>query len=293
MVLALLLAGTATYLFLKPADYIAAFNTETSTGNLFHEINAYTTLSDSLTVKNEIAREEYRYIEQEIAFKERNYKLRWEVEQLTDSSSRVTLKVTEPGNSLRNRALMYFEELPVELHTKELIYDFKDILDDNLDRFRVRVVGESVSPDSFCACYSTTSTPEKKAREMMRHYNYITGFLNKHELPLRGNPMVQVTDYNEETNEIAFDFCFPVDQTDSLPEHPEIFYKKIEASPSIKAVFNGNYIHSNRAWYSIYDYAVKRDKELAKLPLEIYHDNPNQGGNELAWTTEIFMPLAN
>jgi len=59
----------------------------------------------------------------------------------------------------------------------------------------------------------------------------------------------------------------------------------------LKAIYNGNYITSDRAWYALLDYAAKNGIAVTGLPIEIFNNNPNMGTNELEWETEIFMPL--
>ncbi len=56
-------------------------------------------------------------------------------------------------------------------------------------------------------------------------------------------------------------------------------------------MFNGNYITSDRAWFSLIDYDEKNSYEIVALPLEVFHNNPNMGSNEKDWKTEIYMPL--
>jgi effector-binding domain-containing protein len=76
-----------------------------------------------------------------------------------------------------------------------------------------------------------------------------------------------------------------------LPGHPDLNYKQIPATRALKAIYNGNYITSDRAWYTLLDYAEKMKEEVTPLPLEVFHNNPNMGGNELQWKAEIYMPL--
>ena len=59
----------------------------------------------------------------------------------------------------------------------------------------------------------------------------------------------------------------------------------------MKAIYNGNYITSDRAWYSLHDYANKNNIKIEENPTEIFHNNPNMGGDELKWKTEVFIPI--
>jgi len=59
----------------------------------------------------------------------------------------------------------------------------------------------------------------------------------------------------------------------------------------IKATYNGNYITSDRAWYSLLQYAKNNNLEVSQHLLEIFYSNPNMGGDELDWKAEIFLPI--
>ena len=90
---------------------------------------------------------------------------------------------------------------------------------------------------------------------------------------------------------IQYNFCFPIKQSDSLPKHPEIKYKRYYEKDAIKATYNGNYITSDRAWYALKEYADRNNIEIDLTPIEIFYNNPNMGGDELQWKAEIFMPI--
>jgi len=94
-----------------------------------------------------------------------------------------------------------------------------------------------------------------------------------------------------EEGNIEFNFCYPILQQETNPYHPEIIYKRIPSRPAIKAVYNGNYTTSDRAWYVLLDYAKQNNLEVTGLPVELFYNNPNMGGDELNWKAEIYMPL--
>ncbi len=77
----------------------------------------------------------------------------------------------------------------------------------------------------------------------------------------------------------------------SLPIHKDLKYKQFNSVKALKAIYNGNYITSDRAWYALLDKAEGKNIELAKTPIEVFYNNPNFGGNELLWKAEIFMPI--
>jgi effector-binding domain-containing protein len=76
-----------------------------------------------------------------------------------------------------------------------------------------------------------------------------------------------------------------------MPQHQIIKFKEIKSQKSIKAIYHGNYISSDRAWYKLLQYAEKKNMNLFSQPIEVYHNNPNFGSNDRDWKTEIYMPI--
>ncbi|WP_224491312.1 hypothetical protein [Robertkochia flava] len=126
---------------------------------------------------------------------------------------------------------------------------------------------------------------------MMRDYSYLSGFIASENLTPDGFPMIKIRDYDEKNRIIEFDFCFPLVEQDSLPESPDIFFRRIEQAPALKAVYNGDYRFSNKSWFELFEHAEKEEIPFSKTPLEIYHNNPNMGGDALQWTAEIYLPI--
>jgi effector-binding domain-containing protein len=130
-----------------------------------------------------------------------------------------------------------------------------------------------------------------KANGMMQNYALLSNVLVENEVQLNGRPFLEVTQWNMETDSIRFNFCYPIIQNKNLPKYPQLTYKEFESSPAIKAEYNGNYITSDRAWYILLDYARKQHLEVTGLPVEVFQNNPNMGGDELSWKAEVYMPL--
>ncbi len=125
----------------------------------------------------------------------------------------------------------------------------------------------------------------------MQNYSLLSNSLVEHDLELNGKPVVVINEWDQKNDRIQYDFCYPIVKPDSLPEIPYISYREIEGGRAIKAVYNGNYISSDRAWYALLDYAKNEKLEVEPTPFEIFFNNPSMGGNELSWRAEIFMPL--
>jgi effector-binding domain-containing protein len=131
-----------------------------------------------------------------------------------------------------------------------------------------------------------------KANNMMRENEKLAYFLSRNQLSVTDFPLLKVTRWNQETEEIDFEFCFPVpkEKKEYLPIEG-VYLKTFPERKALKTIFNGNYLISDRAWYRAVDYAQKKDLDIKALPIEFYYDDPHSGTNELQWKAEVFFPL--
>jgi effector-binding domain-containing protein len=131
----------------------------------------------------------------------------------------------------------------------------------------------------------------EKARGMMQNYSLLTSVLSAENIEMNGTPFVEITNWNTQNDSIAYNFCFPVIKSDSLPIDPLIKYKQYNGVKALKASYNGNYITSDRAWYALLEYGENNGIEIANKPLEVFYSNPNFGGDELQWEAQIYLPI--
>ena len=119
----------------------------------------------------------------------------------------------------------------------------------------------------------------------------IVNWLKAQKIPIVGKPMLEVTSWSPEQDTITFNFMFPVKKLDSLPSHETIKFKSHGGQKGVKAIFNGNYRVSDNAWFALYEYAKRNGLRLENTPIEYFYDNPMQGGREIEWKAEVYMPL--
>jgi effector-binding domain-containing protein len=162
---------------------------------------------------------------------------------------------------------------------------------EHTERFKVTVIGPSTIEPRFYAYVPLQSTQKDKALKMMENYSFLNTILVKNGLKLDGQPFIEIIDWTIEKDSISYNFCYPIVQSDTLPAIKGLEFKKLDERKALKAIYNGNYITSDRAWYHLLEYADKNHIPVKKQPLEIFYSNPNMGGNELDWKAEIFMPL--
>lgn len=73
---------------------------------------------------------------------------------------------------------------------------------------------------------------------------------------------------------IQFDYGIQVEHHDSLPNIPSITCDKIEPKKAIKATYYGYHDSSQVAWYTLLEYANRRNISIENKIIEIYdHDS--------------------
>lgn len=291
IVLTILLLGACIwYLFIKPYDYLVTFKAKAIPGTINQAIKTWHRDLDSSNVLQEV---NLRNLTQKLVFNDSMHFYEWKIIPLTDSTSKIKVYTKDLKNSFKNKITIPFIETEFEKRTKANLLDFNEQLREHIKSFKVTIIGEEEFKSRFCACTSLTTAQIGKAGGMMMDFPLLNAVLVNNKVSLDGSPFIEVLHWDKQHDSIRFNFCYPVIQSETLPQHPQIEYKLLSSKKALKAIYNGNYIYSDRAWYALLDYAEKKELEVTGLPLEIFYNNPNMGGDEINWKTEIYMPLKN
>lgn len=285
---AVLLGILLWYLFIKPYDYLVTFKASTSPGTINQTIKAWGSDLDNASV---IGQEDLNRLEQQIEFNDSIFLYKWNISSLNDSTSKVKVYVKDLNNSFNNKLKIPFGSTDFEKRTKKTLVDFHKKLDQHLAAFKVTIVGEDQIEPTYCAYVPLKRKQTEKAGGMMQYYSFLSSMILENNIETNGPPFIQIMDWNRKNDSITYHFCFPIIKNDSLPEHKSLKYKPFNGTKGLKAIYNGNYITSDRAWYALIDHAEKNNIEIVKKPVEVFYSNPNFGGNELNWKAEVFMPL--
>lgn len=286
LILSLVLVGLAIWYFTKPYDYRVNMSVPALNGTVEQSFITWAKSLDSCTITTSKST-----FEQQITWEGEPYDFRWELKEPSDLESEVAVFISSPGFDWADRVSLLISSTELETHSKAILGDYLSFLENHLANFRVRIAGRDTLPAKFCACVETKTTQSGKAWGMMKNYPLLNGVLGDQGVALDGRPFLAVREWDRVNHQLVYDFCYPVKETDSLPSHPELYYRRFEAVPALKAVYNGNYITSDRAWYHLIKEAAALGIEDYELPVEIFYNNPNMGGNELEWTAEIYLPL--
>ena len=285
----LLLLVLIGYIFVYPYDYIVRFEARTFPGTINQTIKIW---NDEVGVEGvPVKQEDLNHLEQQIQVGDSVHVYHWVIEPLTDSTSVVTAKIRDRDHSLMNKLAVPFGGSAVEGLSKKTVRDFAERLKTHIGEFRVKVEGEAEMPGTFYAYVNVKTDQHHKAGGMMDNFMLLSNILAESGTTLNGPPMIVVNAWDRATDSLDFNFCFPIIRSDRLPQYPGIEYKRIFPKPAIKAVYNGNYITSDRAWYALLDYAARNGLEVEDTPVEVFYNNPNMGGNALTWKAEIYLPL--
>ena len=276
------------YLIIKPYDYLVTFKVKTSAGTINQTIKLWNT---SIANFNPVKQENIANLSQQIEINDSIHNYKWSISSLNDSISKVNVYVTDKEHSFANRIYIPFGTTDFEKRIEYTVTDFIAKLKEHLKKIRVTVVGKDTTRSTYAAYISVKGLQIEKARGMMQNYSLLTSVLSAENIKMNGTPFVEITNWNTQNDSIAYNFCFPVIKSDSLPIDPCIQYKQYNGVKALKATYNGNYITSDRAWYALLDYAENHDIAVDKKPLEVFYSNPNFGGDELQWEAEIFMPV--
>lgn len=276
------------YLMLKPYDYLVSFKVKTFPGAINQSIKLWNISLKGAQIEGS---ENLLELTQIVPYNDSTFQYRYKIKPINDSTSQVKVYVTDLDHSLQNRITYPFSETNFEKRVKSSLTGLNDKLNEHISRFKVRINGESEIKEKFCAYVTIESKQIEKALGMMQYYSVLDNAMAANEIKLDGRPFIMVNHWDMKNDRIQYDFCYPIVKNDTLFEHPEISFKKIEPKKALKATYNGNYITSDRAWYALMNYAEKNNIHIENKPLEIFWNNPNMGGNELQWTADIYMPI--
>lgn len=276
------------YFLIKPQDYLASFKINTTQGTVLQTLKTWLASQEGAQF---IAQRPLNYFEHQLSFNDSTFNYKWDIQKLDDTISKVEVSITDVNNSLKERALAPFLNTNFEKRSKLTVLNFYDHLVNHLENFRVTYKGKDTVKSTYCAYIPVQCIQSEKASKMMKYYPALDHFALNKQIKTNGLPFIEILEWNKKNDSISFNFCYPIQKTDSLPEHNLIKYKQFKGKEALHATYNGNYITSDRAWYVLLEIAKEKGIAVQEKPIEIFFTNPNMGGNELDWIAEIYMPI--
>ncbi len=295
IVLFFLLLVLIWYLFFKPEDYIIRFKAKTSPGTLFVSAEEWNLLNQR---KGEftyeiIDRIPFELLKQNLKKENLDLTMQWSFESINDSITQIRVGISEKNKGVYNRLTAPFINTPFKNTSLELIKGYKNGIEFTLkEKFRVHSISIDTIPQFDYVYVNLKNIKMRdKASQMMKNNSTILEFLKNNTIEIEGLPIIIVDDWNLEKNTLNYKFGFQIKYKDSLPMDSLIKFGRTKSKKALKAIYNGNYIGSDKAWFALYEYANRHHIDIDRKPLEIFHDNPFIGGNELDWIAEIYLPI--
>lgn len=283
-----ILGALIWYFYFKEFDYQINFEAKTTIGTVNQSIKSW---NSSLENPQPIVQIDQGELLQTITRNDATHTYLWKLKNVKDSIVKVSVYVKDEANTFKNRVLIPFFEPIFEKTAKQTTKEFLQTLQNHLKEIRITIEGKENSTNSFAACVTVNSIQIEKAKGMMANFSLLSSFIDENKLEANGRPFLEITSWDREKDLVSYNFCFPFKRTDSVKGNTFISIKEFPSKKSIKAVYNGNYITSDRAWYALEQYAKNNNIEVDMFPIEVFHNNPNMGGDELQWKTDVYLPI--
>ncbi|TAI47976.1 GyrI-like domain-containing protein [Flagellimonas allohymeniacidonis] len=277
------------YLFIKPSDYTIRFTAKTFPGAINQTLKLW---DKTLDTEAKIQQDgDIYHLTQKVKFGDSIHSYQWHIKPINDSTSKVTVDIKDLNHSLSNKLNVPFSDTDFEKRGRKTVRDFIENLQDHTKKFKVKILGEDEVPTKYLAYIPLKVSQFQKAGGMMKNFNYLTGELIANGAEFDGLPMIEVTHWDQEKDSIYYNFAQPIIRSEKLPIGSDIKYKRMFKKKALKAEYNGNYITSDRAWYALLDYAKRNNITVENTPVEVFYNSPHNGGDELKWKAEIYMPI--
>ncbi|MFC6861077.1 hypothetical protein [Zunongwangia atlantica] len=274
------------YFAVKPYDYSIAFTTTTPSGIIYEKIQhwRYSSFSNAEIIDENLNKQ----VKHKLNFNDKSLIIDWEINRLNDSVNKIKAVVSHPEDVISSRFSLLIGKIKEQDSLKKELEIIRKSLEEDKSNYSIEIIGEAKAPKTDCACISLKGQLQQKAMLMMTNIGYLSDYILEHDLEMPAKPRVLVKNWDKETNEIKFDFCFPIIKKEGLPESDKIKLKTLPSFNAMHVVFNGNYLFTHYGWYKLQDYAKSKGLQLSEQVLEVFNDNPEMGGNSIEWKTDIY-----
>ena len=288
-----ILAGSMIFILTRPCDFQTRFSVSTTPDvAYFHLLNWHIWNRKEASSSIEItSRKPVKQLTHKVALVDTTLIFSWDIKPLNDSITMVRACISDPDRKGFNRLMAPLGKTAFIKSVSGNLADILRRLEIMLETFHYDYAGRSHLEEISCVYIALNSTKRGKARAMIANVTALNQFVRQNELLLNGNPFVLVHRWNEFQDSIQFDFCFPIARTEAVPDHPEIRLKTVESMDAIKTDFYGNYSISDIAWYRLAEEATRLGYRRNGKLVEVFHNDPHAGGNELEWKAEIFLGI--
>jgi len=292
VILVLCVTTLIWFLFTKTNDFTIVINAQTSPGTVYQNVLSWNAALNKSNM-NTVFRKKipFKKLMHTYNFEGHTLEFDWTIDKINDSITKVSIGINDLERPLMTRIEKLLGVSSVEKLIHKEFTSFNIELLALLDQFNVVVDGQEESPDTFVAYTNVSCHQDKKVSNMISNSININTFLKDNNILLISNPFVEILDWNKNTGQLDFNFCFPISAVDSFPLHKEIKYKKVHAKKSLKATFKGNYSYIDNAWYTLNQYTIDKKIKPLKTIIEVYHNNPHTDVKDRNWSAAVYMEI--
>ena len=288
----ILLGGLTWYFIIKDYNYRVTFTTSQAPGIVYDHLTKWNNGENvNNKIVNILTQSPFSEIQHELVTGDSIFKIHWILTKKNDSTTLVTARITDEKHSFKQNIQVIFNKNAFVKRSLSIVQNFGESLIQNAKNYKVSKISKDTIPSQNCAFISLECKTQDKAKTMVKNIYVVMGYIKDNNLELTGNPFLEITEWNVANEIIKFDFCFPIEERDQYPETDVVKFKKTKEKAALKVIFNGNYKISDRAWYTIMDYAQTNKIDIDELPVEVFLNDPHEGGNDLKWRAEVYMPI--
>ncbi|HEX2968963.1 MAG TPA: GyrI-like domain-containing protein [Bacteroidales bacterium] len=289
----LFFAAGILYLLNRPSDYQAHFTVKTTRDIVYYNLHNWdfwnrNHLNAEIEILNTVP---VSSISQKVTLQDTTLIFKWEFEKLNDSSTLVRVFVSDPERKVYNRLTIPFRNTTFRKSVRRNLIDIITRMESLLKTFKYEFKGIYHFDKRACVYISLNCSIRDKARTMIANVAELNQFVRQNKLGLNGSPFLVIHDWHDSNDSIKFDFCFPIADTNNIPEHPKIKFMTVDDMNALKTDFFGNYGISDITWYDLKEEAEKMGYRSNNKIIEVYRNDPHNGGNELEWKAEIYLGI--
>lgn len=295
IITAIILVLTASwYFFIKDYDYKVTFKAKHAPGVVYNTLVSWNNWKPKAKkVVTNKAVKPFSEVSQQLNVSDSLIDIKWVIERQSDSTSKVSAYLTDTKHSFIQKLKVPFTKTNFVKRSISTVDKIRKGLKLHEKDYGVTAIEKATFPEQNIAFVTITTTLHEKAKKMMPNTLDVMQYIRNNELVLTGHPYLEVKSWNKSEDKITYDFCFPIAKQDNYPVNKKVKVKSTKKVEAIKTVFNGNYRISDRAWFTLIDYAENNNIAINALPIEVFLNDPHSGGNDLKWKAEVYMPIKN
>lgn len=280
--------AAAWYLFIKEYDYQINFKGAYGPASIYYDLLD----AEASNTENITAKKNFTNIIQHKTLGDTLYTFEWLLKPETDSTTQITVNIKDESNpfAARLNVLNPFDDF-YSSNLKHYFIQFNKNLSQAQSAYAVKLGNKEKFEGGYCICASSRNKLNKKATEMTGLLSVIQQFFDKNNVKPSGNPLLYVSNWDVDNSEITFEFCFPINQRDSLETTTGTTLKTLPSFNALTAEFTGNYAFSHRSWADLLLKAKREDIPVKKNLIEVYYNNPMVEIEATKWKSKIYMPL--